>query len=177
MTIFNMSTSKRHANIIGALCTRGNIIKYEQDNKIEVYHDSIALVHYGHRRRDPYRLELVDANAVDNPDILDHLYFIEPDFMIFHKNKCVWNKNETRVAGYPDLVVEVWSTGNTQPDREEKFLIYSNSDGKTEHWYIEQDSNEVKCFIGDKRINSQWLDRVLKTQTGLEFDLTRLALL
>jgi len=46
----------------------------------------------------------------------------------------------------------------------------------TEHWYIEQDSNHVQCYVGKERISDQNLTVVLITQKGLEFDLRYLAI-
>jgi Uma2 family endonuclease len=109
-------------------------------------------------------------------NILDDLEFIEPDFMLFYKNSYMQNKRGTRIAGYPDLIVEVWSDSNTKADKEQKFAIYSNSDNITEHWYINQESNDVTCYIGQNQLESQSLERPLKTKSGLIFDLTDIAL-
>jgi len=39
------------------------------------------------------------------------------------------------------------------------------------HWYIEQDSNKVECYIGSEQLPDQCLTKKLRTQKGLEFDL------
>ena len=174
MTIFDMSTSRRHLELVGAF-NRTFTSKELRNKGYTIFSESAALVYNGHRRI-PHSLALIDINSVHTLDLLDDLYFIEPDFMLFHKNDYLWNKRETKLAGYPDLVVEVWSEGNSAIDREEKFLIYSNSNRKTEHWYIVQNSNQVECFIGDKKLENQSLTSVLRTIGGIEFDLTNLAL-
>ena len=46
----------------------------------------------------------------------------------------------------------------------------------TEHWYIEQDSNTVECYIGEEKIADKSLKDILRTKSGLEFDLRYLAL-
>ena len=174
MTIYQMSTSKRHLAISERLSWCGLNIKSDKSG-MYTYGEGAALVHYGHRQRSPHSLRLVDIDELKNVDVIDDLYFIEPDFMLFCNNGHMWNKRETKIAGYPDLVVEVWSDSNTQVDKDEKFLIYSSSD-KTEHWYIEQNSNEVQCYLGKKKLENQYLAEVLKTQKGLEFDLITVSL-
>jgi len=52
--------------------------------------------------------------------------------------------------------------------------LYATSD-ITEHWYIEQDSNEVICYFGKNRIEGQFLSNILITRGGLKFDLRYLA--
>jgi Uma2 family endonuclease len=171
-----MSTSRRHNLLVKEFTVQASIASRDKKLGLEIYSEEAALVHYGHRRRDPFILSLVNPLTLESPDIINYLYYVEPDFMFFQKNEHIWNDKETRMAGYPDLVVEVWSESNTQIDREEKFLIYSNSEGKTEHWYIEQDSNVVKCYMGEDRLDDQSLERVLKTVRGIELDLTGIAL-
>lgn len=49
---------------------------------------------------------------------------VQPDLVIFHKQPYIENYNETKTAGFPDLVVEVWSEGNSKQERDEKFNLY-----------------------------------------------------
>jgi len=142
---------------------------------ITVYGENTALVHYGHRKSDPFTLSLVEVDSLSDVSVINWLQFVEPDFMLFQQNKFIWNDMETRVAGCPDLVVEIWSKSNILSEREAKFLIYSSSN-KTEHWYIEQDSNEVSCYKGSDKLDNQTLNDILCTQDGLKFDLTHIAL-
>jgi len=171
-----MSNTERHLLLCREFGAQGYIM--EKFRKLPIYslQEEALLVHYGHRTKDPYNLGLIDANDVDSLEIIDELYGVKPDFIMFYKNTFKWNKKRNRLIGYPDLIVEVWSDGNTKLDREEKFLIYSNSNGNTEHWYIVQNSNQVECFIGEKRLENQSLTSVLRTIGGIEFDLTNLAL-
>jgi Uma2 family endonuclease len=99
---------------------------------------------------------------------------VQPDFMLFKNNPYVENKRQTRTAGCPDLVVEIWSDGNSKNDRAFLQNLYATSD-ITEHWYIEQDSNEVICYIGHEKIKNQSLTEMLETRGGLKFDLRYLA--
>ena len=80
-----------------------------------------------------------------------------------------------KTAGQPDLVVEVWSDGNTPTDRAFLQKLYASS-SITEFWQVEQDSNAVKCSIGEEKLPDQSLTNILKTQKGLEFDLRYLAI-
>jgi len=95
--------------------------------------------------------------------------------MHFSTNKFIINDNETRIAGFPNLIVEVWAKSNSDVDKEFLKYLYSTSD-ETEHWYIEQDSNIVECWYGDKRIEDKNLKDILKTKDGIEFDLRYLKL-
>jgi Uma2 family endonuclease len=95
--------------------------------------------------------------------------------MIFKSNLYVENKRQTRTAGQPDLIVEVWSDGNQESERDFKKYLYSTSP-LTEHWYIEQHSNEVECYIGKNRIGGQSLKEILVTRSGLKFDLRYLSI-
>jgi Uma2 family endonuclease len=85
------------------------------------------------------------------------------------------NERETKTAGYPDIIIEVWSKSNDDSERDFKLDLYSSSP-ITEHWYIEQDSNEVICYFGKERIENQYLNNILVTRNGLEFDLCYLAI-
>ena len=65
--------------------------------------------------------------------------------------------------------------GNTSDDRDFLKFLYSTSD-ITEHWYIEQDSNTVECYLGKEKLDDQYLTNLLVTQKGFEFDLRYLAI-
>ena len=120
-------------------------------------------------------MRLVNIDEIEDideftDDLIDELEYVQPDFVLFRNNKHLRNKKGTRTAGCPDLIVEVWSGENTTYDRKVKFDLYSSSP-VTEHWYIEQKSNNVACYYGEKRIASQCLTDILVTRGGLEFDL------
>ena len=91
--------------------------------------------------------------------------------MVFHEQIFLNNRKNTRKAGCPDLIIEIWSAENDEKHRFEKLQVYSSSE-VTEHWYVEQESDIVKCYKGKKRLPDQHLRNTLKTQNGLEFDLT-----
>jgi len=167
-----MSNTRRHINLVGNIATQARHLY----KGLEICQENAALVHLGNKFNNKFNLSLIDLDEFDEDvRIIDHLSYIQPDIIVFQHNKFIWNERETRIAGCPDLAVEIWSYGNTKIDREEKFLIYSSS-SKTEHWHIEQDNNEVKCYLGKNILKTQSLLHPLRAQNGLEFDLTHLAL-
>jgi Uma2 family endonuclease len=136
-------------------------------------------VHYGTKKL-PNGFELVDIDSIENKEyfcantILE-LDYVNPDFVLFKNNPYVENKKQTRTAGRPDLIVEVWSESNAKNDRAFLQNLYATSE-ITEHWYIEQDSNKVECYMGKEQLPDQYLTNILVTQKGLEFDLRYLAI-
>ena len=69
-------------------------------------------------------------NFINND--IDDLDYVQPDLMLFKKNKFVEDSKGIKTAGYPDLIVEVWSGANSIAHRETKKLLYSTSP-VTEH--------------------------------------------
>jgi Uma2 family endonuclease len=143
------------------------------------FSESVSLVYHGNKKS-PANCELIDLSGVDNikvfQEVMNDLEFIVPDYMYFKKgNDYLLNKKETKLAGYPNLVVEVWSESNTSLDRQFKKYLYSTSP-ITEHWYIEQDSNVVECYYGQERIEDKNLADILVSRDGIEFDLRYLKL-
>ena len=173
--IFNFGDKIRHSNLALRLA-HSYLQKYDDDNIYKTHYpfkDNVALVYSGGKSA-PFLTKLLDASKFDfYPD--KRFNSIEPDFMLFRNNKFLLNKNETRVLGQPDLIVEIWSDSNDENERSFKHNLYSSSE-ITEHWYITQDSNEVICYLGETLLSSQYLNKLLITQSGLEFDLRRLAL-
>ena len=177
MEIFmEMSTTGRHNRLAGTFF--GEVLSLLRKKEAYALHEEGALVYWG-TKKEPQFIRLVDVNEIEDIDefteeIINELYYVQPDFFLFKKNPYLHNKKETRVAGYPDLIVEVWSDDNTTYDRKVKLDLYSSSP-ITEHWYIEQKSNSVVCYYGDSKIESQSLMNVLVTRDGIEFDLRYLA--
>lgn len=178
--IYSMATSIRHNKLCLALVVdlyvKNNL--QIQNKSLQVFSESIALVHYGSLK--DCNPSLVVIEEVENMNIfcssiIDSLSYVQPDFIVFNKNKLLTNKSETKLAGCPDLIVEIWSEGNTPTEKSQKFILYS-SYRNTEHWYIEQYSNVVKCFLGHDELSSQNLNNILFSSSGLEFDLRYLAL-
>jgi hypothetical protein len=172
-----MSTKIRHNKI--TMSFPANIFDLLKKQEVHALQEECSLVHWGYWNR-PEPRELIDINNIEDMDvfmekIIDDLDYVQPDFLLFRKNRYITNKRETRTAGRPDLIVEVWSESNSRNHRNFKFDLYSSSP-ETEHWYIEQDSNEVKCFVGKDSLETQSIENVLQTTNGLTFDLRYLAL-
>ncbi|MCL2095627.1 MAG: Uma2 family endonuclease [Oscillospiraceae bacterium] len=177
MEIFmEMSTTARHNKLSGTLFSE--IINLLRKKEVHALSEEGALVYWG-TKKEPQFIRLVNAEEIEDPDnfvseVISDLYYVQPDFFVFKNNPYLCNKKGTRTAGYPDLIVEVWSGDNTTYDRKVKLDLYSSSP-VTEHWYIEQNINEVVCYYGEKRLANQYLTDVLVTRGGLEFDLRYLA--
>jgi hypothetical protein len=174
--IMPMSTTRRHRDLIQYL--EGRLFSKIEKQELSVAQEQQALVYWGKNRKPSSYL--VDINKIDDIQlfrnkIIYELSYVEPDLMVFKDNSFIENESGTKIAGYPDLIVEVWSESNEKEETGFKFSLYSTSP-ITEHWYIEQDSNEVECYFGNSRLPDQVLTNILKTQNGLEFDLRYLAI-
>jgi hypothetical protein len=171
-----MSTSLRHNELSSTFM--GDVLTMRRSNKAKAYQEEVALIYSG-SPKDAEFIKLINVeNISDLTDFktkMDEYYYVQPDFFIFKHNKQVENKKRTRVAGCPDLIVEIWSANNSEEEKSFKKLLYSSSP-TTEHWYIEQDSNEIICYLGNNRLDNQSLLNVLVTRGGLEFDLRYLAI-
>ena len=171
-----MATSLRHNKLIGALYAR--IFDFIVREELIVYKEECALVYWGQRRKgEPCSLadiaDLHDADAfIDS--VINELEYIQPDMMVFKDRKYLTNRKETRIAGIPDLAIEVWSESNSRAEKNFKFNLYA--DAGIEHWYLEQDSNQVLCYLGHDKLETQTLKNELVSASGIKFDLRHLAL-
>ena len=178
MAVFmEMATTLRHNRLIRTLSSE--IIEFERRNEAYALSEEGTLVYWGNRK-EPDFIKLVNIEEIEDVDrfkqiTINDLYYVQSDFFMFKKNKYLYNERETRIAGQPDLIVEIWSEDNTEFGRKTKLDLYSSSP-VTEHWYAEQDSNEVICYLGRDRLENQYLTDVLVTRDGLRFDLRYLAL-
>ena len=173
-----MSTSRRHNKIINEFIAK--IYASIERKQIDVLTSDCALVHWGAKNKTHQKYSLVDVSAIEDigefvSETINDLEYVQPDFLFFKENPFLCNERETLTAGCPDLIIEVWSGSNTKEEREFKQSLYSSSD-VVEHWYIEQKSNEIACFLGGVKIEGQSLSKILKTQKGIEFDLRYLAI-
>ncbi|MCL2016373.1 MAG: Uma2 family endonuclease [Defluviitaleaceae bacterium] len=119
------------------------------------------------------KYSLIAANEVSSED-LDEFNAFVPDIMFFRDNPFQLSGNTEKVAGFPDLIVEVWSKSNLSAERTLKRETYSTGE-TTEHWYFTQNSNEVECWLGKNKLPPQNLQNVLVTQKGVNIDLRLLA--
>ena len=174
--ISKMGTTHRHNGILATLMNR--IFNRMERGELLALQEQCPLVYFGSKELS-VGFRLIDADGIDDAETflenITELEYIKPDFMLFKNNRYLRNKKQTRTAGQPDLIVEVWSESNTDDDRAFLKNLYASSP-ITEHWYIEQDSNTVECYFGKKRLPDQCLKDVLVTQKGFEFDLRYLAI-
>ena len=173
-----MSTTRRHNRMLNEFVIK--LTDMAGFEKMDFFTSECALVHWGQKRKSGEQCSLVDVSELDDIDdfketTINHLECVQPDFMLFKDNPSVANIFETLTAGCPDLVIEVWSKGNTRSEKDFKKALYSTS-GRTEHWYMEQDSNVVACFFGKEALPEQSLLNVLRTVNGMELDLRRMAI-
>ena len=171
-----MSTSVRHNRITGTLFSE--IIDMLRKNEVNALQEECALVYWGSRIK-PEPALLVDTAKITDMDdfketIINDLEYVQPDFILFHKNPYAENKRKTRTAGCPDLIVEVWSDSNTAEEEAFKHSLYASSNN-TEHWYIRQDTNEIECYVGKEALAAQSIKNILYTVNGLKLDLRYLA--
>ena len=175
--IFEMGTTARHGRLLDFLvnATFELFVKKELIN----FSESSSLVYYGNKK-EVDSCELVNISEVQDiqkfrEEIMGDLNFVTPDYMHFKHNKYLINRKETKIAGYPDLVVEVWSDDNSPKDRAFKKYLYSTG-STTEQWHIEQDSNIVECYYGQEKVENKNLADILVSRDGIEFDLRYLKL-
>jgi len=165
-----MATTDRHSDLVNGF--GGEMRQARKNGELVYWTDTVALV-YDEAER------LIDINTLTREEEhevilkLGKFGYFEPDVMVFQKNPYATNRKGTRKAGCPDLVIEVWSDDNKPDEREKKFRVYSSSP-HTEHWYVEQESDIVSCYLGGTRLPDQHLKNVLKTQRGLAFDISDL---
>ncbi|MCL2095347.1 MAG: Uma2 family endonuclease [Oscillospiraceae bacterium] len=175
--IFETGTTARHGRLLDYLIK--STFELFEKKEIINFSESSSLVYYGNKK-ELSLCELVNLDDITNTekfteDVMGELNIVTPDYMHFKNNKYLINKKETRVAGYPDLIAEVWSDDNSPADRAFKKYLYSTSP-VTEQWYIEQDSNTVECYYGQKRIEDKNLADILVSEDGIKFDLRYLKL-
>jgi len=173
-----MSTTNRHNRMIRKLTTA--MVELEEKKEVLILQEQCSIVYYGSTKQRIVNDGLVNLEEIeDMKEFKDYtiyeLDYVQPDFVLFKDNKYVTDDRELRTAGQPDLIVEVWSGSNTKRDKMFLQNIYATSD-ITEFWQIEQNSNTVKCSIGETKLPNQSLKNILKTQKGLEFDLRYLAI-
>jgi hypothetical protein len=177
--IFEMGATIRHGRLLNYLIK--STFELFEKKELEFFQESAALVYYG-EYKEPELLKLVDAADIQDIDdvnyfkevVMPSLKYVTPDYMYFKDNIFLKNEKETQIAGQPNLIVEVWSEGNTDNDKKFKKYLYSTSP-VTEHWYITQDSNLVECYYGQERMNDKSLVDLLVSKDGVEFDLRYLA--
>ncbi|MCL1997512.1 MAG: Uma2 family endonuclease [Turicibacter sp.] len=172
----DMANHPRHGDIIGRLSAMLSHAYLPEilDNRMKYYLENYALAYEGNHLQPNYAIapKLYNVNhETIAAEILQESRYIQPDFMLFHRNKFQSSDATYKIAGCPDLIVEVWSNSNTKQERELLSNLYSTSEA-TEFWQIEQEDNVVVCSMGSRKLQEQSLTRPLHTQAGLVLDLT-----
>ena len=170
MQYMTMGTTARHMRILDWLS--GYSIKQRQKNYKFVYaREQIALIeNYG---------ALIDVSELTDEQrqivrqSMVRAKYTYPDFMIFKNNPVIINERETRYAGIPDLIIEVWSKANSDEEKEQKRNLYRTK--KSEFWEFDQDSPKVVCWDKTGKMYEQFLDKPLITPWGEELDLVDLS--
>ena len=169
MEIMTMGTTRRHMKILDWFS--GFAIK-EQEKDYFVYgREQIALVENYGALIDVS--ELTDEKRQKVRNVMGKMKYTYPDFMIFKHNPVIINDQDTRYAGIPDLIIEVWSRTNSNEEKEQKRKLYRTS--KSEFWEINQDSPKVICWAKDGTKYEQFMNKPLVTPWKEEFDLTDLS--
>ncbi|MCL2017138.1 MAG: Uma2 family endonuclease [Defluviitaleaceae bacterium] len=171
------SPQNRHSDLTGELFY---YLRNNFGNNFEIKpfikQENMGLI-YRRSLEDNHKAELLNIKLSDakDRDYLDSLPSYIPDIMLFDKHKYILSRDETKVAGYPDLIIEVWSNSNKPPERKLKQALYETSP-ITEHWYIFQHKNTVAKYLGTAKLKSQTLKEILVTHSGLALDLRHMSL-
>jgi len=175
-----MGVSNRHSDLTGDIFVLLKNMFHKRTKRDEIIRKGDCDLAYFGSRQDYGHL--VDLDEFDEAKLaefqentMNNLSIVLPDLLFFKQNRRIYNKNETRIAGFPDLVIEIWSESNTHKEIEFKKSLYSTG-ATTEHWYIQQDSDVVERFHGDKKLADLSLAEPLITAGGLELDLRYLAI-
>ena len=170
--LLKMATTTRHMELLMSLV--GSLYEAWKQKKLVMMYENAALVHSGRKYNDAH-LFLLEYDKFPNIDDINFLEYVQPDFFVFKNNLFAANSAKTRIIGVPDLIIEIWSKSNTEEEKILKHNLYSGSH-ICEHWYIEQDSDDVLCWLGKTQLESQSLQNILITRDGLEFDLRHMQL-
>ncbi|MCL1986717.1 MAG: hypothetical protein FWG64_01930, partial [Firmicutes bacterium] len=150
---YHCPATHRHSEILG-FCTSSIINYLGKNDNYFLFRGKTDLVYWN---MDECFFEMINLDNLEiTPqifldDVINTLDFVMPDIMLFHNNECLGAKDHIKVAGFPDLIVEVWQDGNFNDCRNFKRKLYATSP-TTEFWQITQNSNIVKCSIGNKKI-------------------------
>ncbi|MCL1988789.1 MAG: Uma2 family endonuclease [Firmicutes bacterium] len=168
--VFETETTHRHGDLTGYIYMElRNLLKGSMATEKTILRQlSGGLSHWGEKFKGP--ISLINLSDFD-PTIIEHLQIVEPDIMLFHEHEFVLGY--ACVAGFPDLVVEVWSDSNPKVEREMKHNLYTTSP-ITEHWYLTEYSSEMECWIGNKRQPNKDLTKPITTAYGLQIDISDL---
>ncbi|MCL1987929.1 MAG: Uma2 family endonuclease [Firmicutes bacterium] len=169
--IVYMSTPKdRHREISVELIDELSIV-HRRTPALRCYGDK-ELVYQRNYSTQPPTIKLCSSEEY-SPAEIDELDSFIPDIMLFTSNTYKLSQISNKVSGFPNLIIEIWSTGNKRAERKLKQQLYAT--GKNiEHWYLTQHSNQVECWLDSTKLSNQTLKKPLITTAGYYLDLTRI---
>jgi len=170
MEYMTMGTTLRHMKILDWFSGFA-IKKYEKEPSFWYGREQIALIENHGALIDVSQLSDEQRQTVRR--LMGKARYTYPDFMIFKNNPVIVNDKETRYAGIPDLIIEVWSPNNTDEEKAQKRKLYCTN--KSEFWEFEQDSVKVVCWGKGVNKYEQFMDKPLVTPWGETFDLVELS--
>ena len=172
IVLMGMGTTKMHRKITKRIA---NQLLYLESHNKEVIKEDCDLTYYGKRSEGGYLVDISQIADVQNfvDNVITQLNTVNPDIMLISDEKIIYSKNGVRVAGFPDLVVEVWSDSNTPYEINFKKTLYSTAP-TTEQWYINQDSPVFERYIGEEKLTALDLREIVHTKDGYAIDLREL---
>ncbi|MCL2014950.1 MAG: Uma2 family endonuclease [Defluviitaleaceae bacterium] len=96
---------------------------------------------------------------------------VEPALFYFKNNKWRMDEDICRFAGFPDLIIEIYSCCHSANQIKFNRKLYATSD-ITEYWEIFLGDTNVYCSIGETRLPKQNMHNQLQTQTGIKIDVS-----
>ncbi|MCL2016374.1 MAG: Uma2 family endonuclease [Defluviitaleaceae bacterium] len=172
LVFMGMGTTELHRDISMGIAVQ--LINLGLRDK-KIMREDCDLTYYGKRHAEDNCNYLVNtAEIADTKHFVDNvitqLSVITPDIMLLSKEKVIFSKNGVRVAGFPDLIVEIWSDSNYEREIHFKKNLYATA-ATTEQWYITQDSPIFERYIGEEKQAALDLREVVHTKDGFAIDL------
>ncbi|MCL1986475.1 MAG: Uma2 family endonuclease [Firmicutes bacterium] len=176
MTVLQMSTTHIHGALNGKLY--GSLIniyaKYMRKRQKMLGDENVRLTFEGKLKCGGCS-ELVDISQSHvTEEYIGDLDYIQPDIFLFDKQPFQTNKSGMNIAGFPDLIIEIWSDGNTQSHRKELHNLYMTSP-VSEVWYLNQEDTIIERWYKQQQLPNLDFRNLIQTQDGIEFDLRDLA--
>jgi len=114
-----MATTTRHNRLINTFI--GDVLALSRKREIYALQSDCALVYWG-QQKEPQLAELIDISKISDVEKflnleIEYLDYVQPDFMFFKNNLFLENGKKLRIAGQPDLIVEIWSEEHAKGKR------------------------------------------------------------
>ena len=172
MVVYQMSVMPKHGVINGRF-ESVLTIKYGKAvlQRLKMYGEgNVRLAYGGDFQSGAY---LFDVNTISEEQIAEFDY-IMPDIFLFDQQPFKTSKSGITTAGFPDLIIEIWSDGNKLSRRKELHSLYMTSP-VSEVWYLNQENTLIERWYKQRQLPNLDFRELIQTQNGLEFDLRDLA--